>query len=255
MVVSANRFLAEEIQLHTLLQPESPVLVYCSRRSTEEDTGAVFAQVRMVNRTDRTVTTVILQIEGLDPLGMVRYTQQDVILADCNAAPHSLFGEERMLVLQREAVASLRITVERVAFSDGTSWRKLPEQNLTTAEEAGWKTCPCGMPNPAENTVCDLCGEALSEPEEAAEEPLPELEEELFTPLPQAEPVLPEDIRIPDEYPPTQVIREYYPVTVYETQEEEPEAPKWLVILLSILGSLALAAAIGFFVYCLVYFM
>ncbi len=244
MVVSANRFLAEEIQLHTLLQPECPVLVYCSRRSTEAETGAVFAQVRMVNRTDREITTVILQIEGLDPNGTALYTQQDIILAQCHAAPHSLFGEDRMLVLQRDAVASLRITVERVSFGDGTSWRKLPEQELLTAEQAGWRVCPCGMPNPAENPVCDLCGE-----------PLPEVEETVVTPLPKTENLTPEDIRIPDVYQPAQVIREYYPVTVYETEEEEPEAPKWLVILLTILGSLALAAAIGFFVYCLVYFM
>lgn len=245
MVVSANRFLAEEIQLHTLLQPESPVLVYCSRRLTEEETGAVFAQVRMVNRTDRTVATVMLQIEGLHTDGTVLYTMRDVILADCGAAPHCLFGEERMLVVQREPVASLRITVERVGFSDGTSWRKLPEQKLLTAKEAGWRACACGMPNPAENTVCDLCGEALPEP----------VEEAVVTPLPTTNELKPEDVRIPDEYPTTQVIREYYPVTVYETEEEEPEAPKWLVVLLSILGSFALAAAIGFFVYCLVYFM
>ena len=245
MVVSANRFLAEDIQLHTLLQPECPVLVYCSRRLTEADTGAVFAQVRMVNRTDCAITTVMLQIEGIHTDGSVRYTLPDLILADCHAAPHSLFGEERMLVLQREAVASLRITVERVAFSDGTSWRKLPEQRLLTAKQAGWRACACGMPNPAENTVCDLCGAELPEI----------VEEAVITPLPKTDDVRPEDIRIPDEYPPTQVIREYYPVTVYETEEEEPEAPKWLVILLSILGSLALAAAIGFFVYCLFYFM
>lgn len=245
MVVSANRFLAEEIQLHTLVQPECPVLVYCSRRNTEAETGAVFAQVRMVNRTDRAIATVVLQIEGLDPAGAVRYTQQDIILADCGAQPHSLFGEERMLVLQRDAVASLRITVEHVVFADGASWQKLPEQKPLTLQQAGWRTCPCGMPNPAENTVCDLCGEEL-----------PEIEEEtVVTPLPKTETLSPEDIRIPDEYPPAQVIREYYPVTVYETQEEEPEAPRWLVILLSVLGSLALAAAIGFFVYCLVYFM
>lgn len=245
MVVSANRFLSEDVQLHTLLQPESPVLVYCSRRCTEKETGAVFAQVRLVNRTDRTVTAVILQIEGLDRAGTVRYTLPDLILADCSAAPHSLFGEERMLVLQRDAVASLRITVERVAFSDGTSWRKLPEQTLQTAQQAGWRACACGMPNPGENTTCDLCGEALPE----------KIEAPVVTPLPKTDTLTPEDVRIPEEYPPTQVIREYYPVTVYETEEEEPEAPKWLVILLSILGSLALAAAIGFFVYCLVYFM
>lgn len=253
MVVSANRFLAEELQRHTPLQPESPVLVYCSRRCKEENTGTVFAQVRMVNRTDRVITAVVLQIEGLHTDGSVRYTLRDLILADCNAAPHSLFGEERMLVLQREAVASLRITVERVAFSDGTSWRKLPEQKLKTPEEAGWRVCACGMPNPAENSVCDLCGAALSGIAEAEEVLLPEPDN--ATPLPIADPLQPEDIRIPDEYPTTQVIREYYPVTVYETEEEEPEAPKWLVVLLSILGSLALAAAIGFFVYCLVYFM
>lgn len=245
MVVSANRFLAEERQLHTFLQPECPVLIYCSRRSTEADTGAVFAQVRMVNRTDRTVTTVILQIEGLDAAGAVHYTQQDLILAECNAAPHSLFGEERMLVLPREAVACLRITVERVAFSDGTSWRKLPEQKMTTAEAAGWRACSCGMPNPAENTTCDLCGAALPE--------IGQFKEVAVPPPPKAEPLTPEEIQIPNDYAP--VIREYYPVTVYESEEEEPEAPRWLIILLSILGSLALAAAIGFFVYCLVYFM
>lgn len=245
MVVSANRFQAEEIQLHKLLQPESPVLVWCSRRLTEEETGAVFAQVRMVNRTDRVITTVMLQIEGLRPDGSALFTQQDIILADCNAAPRSLFGEERMLVLQREEVASLRITVERVVFRDGTSWRKLPEQALLTAKQAGWRACACGMPNPAENTVCDLCGAVLPEI----------VEEAVVTPLPKTDDLRPEDVRIPDEYPPAQVIREYYPLTVYETEEEEPEAPKWLVILLSILGSLALAAAIGFFVYCLVYFM
>lgn len=244
MVVSANRFLAEKIQLHTLVQPECPVLVYCTRRSTEADTGAVFAQVRMVNRTDSAIRTVILQIEGLHSDGSVLFTQQDIILAECNAAPHSLFGEERMVVLQREPAASLRVTVEHVVFADGTSWRKLPEQKLLTARQAGWRACACGMPNPAENTVCDLCGEAL-----------PEIDETVVTPLPISDDLRPEDIRIPDVYQPAQVIREYVPVTVYETEEEEPEAPKWLVVLLSILGSLALAAAVGFFVYCLVYFM
>ena len=243
MVVSANRFLSGEIQRNELLQPECPVLVYCSRRCTEQDTGAVFAQVRMVNRSDRTITTVILQIEGLLADGSVAYTQQDLILAQCSAAPHSLFGEERMLVLQREAVETLRITVERIAFADGTAWRRLPEQQLMTAEEAGWRSCNCGMLNPAENTVCDLCGEVL-----------PELPETSAEPIAQRENLTPDDIRITEDYAPAQVIREYYPMPVYET-EEEPEAPKWLVILLSVLGSLALAAAIGFFVYCLVYFM
>lgn len=243
MVVSANRFLSGEIQRNELLQLECPVLVYCSRRCTEQDTGAVFAQVRMVNRTDCAIATVILQIEGLLTDGSAVYTLRDLILAQCNAAPHSLFGEERMLVLQREAVDTLRITVERVVFADGTAWRKLPEQQLMTAGEAGWRSCTCGMLNPAENTVCDLCGAVLPEIEDAPAELIP-----------QRKNLTPEDITVPEDYPAAQVIREYYPLTVYET-EEEPEAPKWLVILLSILGSLALAAAIGFFVYCLVYFM
>ncbi|MBO2527645.1 MAG: hypothetical protein CW335_05660 [Clostridiales bacterium] len=244
MVVSANRFLSGEIQRNELLQPECPVLVYCSRRCTEQDTGAVFAQVRMVNRTDCTIATVILQIEGMLADGSAVYTQRDLILAQCNAAPHSLFGEERMLVLQREAVDTLRITVERVVFADGTAWRKLPEQQPMTVEEAGWRSCTCGMLNPAENTVCDLCGAVL-----------PEKEEIRIPPAAHMEVLLPEDITVPEEYPPAQIIREYDPLPVYDTEEEEPEAPRWLVILLSVLGSLALAAAIGFFIYCLVYFM
>ena len=51
------------------------------------------------------------------------------------------------------------------------------------------------------------------------------------------------------------VVREYYPVPMPYAEEGEPEAPLWLVIVLSILGALALAAVICFFIYCLVYFM
>ena len=60
----------------------------------------------------------------------------------------------------------------------------------------------------------------------------------------------------PQPYPvAAPVVREYYPVPMPYAEEEEPEAPIWLVILLSILGALALAAVICFFIYCLVYFM
>ena len=61
---SANRFVPCETQRHTELQPECPVLVYCSKRCVETRSGTVFARVRLVNRTDREIGTVCLQIEG-----------------------------------------------------------------------------------------------------------------------------------------------------------------------------------------------
>lgn len=270
-MVSVNRFLPCRTQRHTELQTDCPVLVYCSKRCVEERSGTVFARVRLVNRTDREIGTVCLQIEGRRADGSTAFSIGGLVLADCGARPHSIFGEDRMLALGRIEADLLRVRVRDVIFTDGTVWHDLPERPMTTAVEAHWHRCTCGMVNPPEADLCALCGSALSEdfvPRMSAE-PVPEPEiptqpvDGMPEPASASEPPAP----VPEASAPVseaaeprpcpaapQVVREYYPVPMpYE--EEEPEAPLWLVILLSVLGALALAAVICFFIYCLVYFM
>ena len=91
-MVSANRFVPCETQRHTELQPDCPVLVYCSKRCVEARSGTVFVRVRLVNRTDREIGTVCLQIEGRRADGSTAFTIGGLILADCGARPHRIFG-------------------------------------------------------------------------------------------------------------------------------------------------------------------
>lgn len=265
-MVSANRFLPCETQRHTELQPDCPVLVYCSKRCVEARSGTVFVRVRLVNRTDREIGTVGLQIEGRRADGSTAFSIGGLVLAGCGARPHSIFGEDRMLALGRAEADLLRIRVGDVIFTDGTAWHDIPERPMTTAEAARWRRCACGMVNPPEATLCALCGSGLSN--EGSLQATADLPTEPEAPL-QAEAetsaaeqaVMPDPLPVPEvsapqPYPvPAPVVREYYPVPMPYGEEEEPEAPLWLVILLSILGALALAAVICFFIYCLVYFM
>lgn len=167
-----ERFDQLDVQRQTLLQPDSPVYVYCSRRSIERTSGAILAQVRMVNCSAYEVQTVFLQIEGLNAGGEVQYTLRELPITRCAAAPHQVFGETQLLMLDRTPVSSLRITVERVVFADGLLWRKLPEHTLIEEADSDWKRCSCGMMHPPEQERCILCGaELLPAQEEVPEAP------------------------------------------------------------------------------------
>ena len=261
-MVSANRFMPCETQQHKELQPECPVLVYCSKRCVEARSGTVFVRVRLVNRTDREIGTVCLQIEGRRADGSTAFSIGGLVLADCGARPHSIFGEDRMLALGRVDADLLRIRVGDVVFTDGTAWHDIPERPMTTAEAAHWRRCTCGMVNPPEAALCALCGSVLADeaaPQMPTEPEVPLRAEAEITAAEQAaapDPLSAPEAPAPQPYPVSApVVREYYPVPMPYAEEEEPEAPLWLVILLSILGALALAAVICFFIYCLVYFM
>lgn len=267
-MVSANRFMPCQTQRHTELQPDCPVLVYCSKRWVEARSGTVFARVRLVNRTDREIGTVCLRIEGRRADGSAAFSIGGLVVADCGARPHSIFGEERMLALGRAEADLLRIRIEHVIFADGTAWHDVPAQPMTTAEAAHWRRCACGMVNPPEAAMCALCGSALSDeaPSQMPADPPAEAETPVWAeaevfdweqgsalmsdPLPEPQDPAPQAYAMS-----APVVREYYPVPMPYAEEEDPEAPLWLVIVLSILGALALAAVICFFIYCLVYFM
>lgn len=250
-MVRTDRFITMETYKQPEIQPDSPVYIHCSRRCMEQSTGAMFLQVRLVNRTNEPIQTVILQIEGLSECGVVLYTMRDVILAECNARPHTAFGENKILALEHTPVHRVRITVERVAYEDGIIWRRQSGQKLLSAQKEGWNACRCGMRNPPEATFCELCGRALRE-DVLSEAPvsLPSVEDfpEIQVPYIELEP--------PDEYAGTErpepIVRKFYAAEdalPEEPEEEEHGAPGWLVVLLCVFGIIALVAVVGFLAY------
>lgn len=237
-MIPTDRFARLETQEQDVLQPDCPVYVHCTRRSVDRASGAVFLQVRMVNCSERRIGTVYLRVEGMDFGGRVCYTVRELPLADCAAAPHAVFGEERMLVLPRKEAATLRVTVERVIFEDGGLWRRCPGQMLVTPQEAGWRRCACSMPNPPQRERCLLCGQPL-----AAEEceMLPADSGQMQT----------------QEERPAPIMRDFIPYSpdaLYEEEPSERSAPRILVVLLCIFGIAAVLSAIAFLTFCLLRF-
>lgn len=232
-MIPTDRFVPLAVQRQAVFQPECPVYVHCTRRSVERDSGAVFLQVRMVNCGVHEIRTVFLCVEGLDAFGKTRYRVQDLPVANCAAAPYGIFGEERMLVLPRAEVESLRVTVERVVFADGTRWHRLPPHRLCTPREAGYTECTCGLPNPPQRERCLLCGSELwsAAPARLAEVP---------------------DAAVFDR--PAPVVRNFTPdFSIFGGEEEQgtQETPRWALVLLYIFGGAAILAATAFLTFCL----
>lgn len=234
-MVTADRFSLRKMQKQTVLQPECPVYIHCSRLCTEKGSGSNFLQVRMVNRSDRLISSVFLGIAGLNADGDVLFTIREMVLSDCNAMPHAVFGEKRLLALGHRTAAELQITVERVIFADGMIWRKLPGQQLTSTEEAGWLPCRCGMKNPPGSPVCALCGSSLL----TAETPKRE--------SPRIRPMPPVNIPVNEDRP-APIVRHFVPEQPEMAEEER--GSKGLYILLLVLSLIAVLAVGGFLYWC-----
>lgn len=143
------------------IQPDCPVYIYAYGLAVQKGSGAAFVQVRLVNRSERSVHSVFLHIRGLDYLGKTLYELRFVPLTDCAGEPHKAFGEEQVLFLPQGTVYSLEIEIQDVLFEDGLIWRKQSRHRLLTPEQAGWKSCSCGMKNPPEADSCSYCRKRL----------------------------------------------------------------------------------------------
>lgn len=121
-MLPSERFSAMQTQTQHLLQQNAPVRVRCFRRILERQTGAVFLQVRMINCCEKTVQAVFLRAEG--KATDVETAVSISVPVSCWAEPHSIFGEEKILSLNRTMQSFQRVLVDSVVFSDGTSWSR-----------------------------------------------------------------------------------------------------------------------------------
>lgn len=232
-MVGIDRFFACDTEKPELIQPGCPVYLHCFRRNVERITEAQYLQVRLVNRSDYRVESVFLRVEGYAADGTAAYVLPELLLTKCAAAPHSVFGEDRLLALAQKPVKTLRIIVERVAFSDGMMWRRLGSQGFLPAEQ--WPQCPtCAMRNPPEQERCALCGGSLCQSADASKQPPVRAEQ-----LPQQ--ILAPECALPPERPAPIVRTQPFPLpTPDEESEETDSVPAWLVVLLCVLGTAAL---------------
>ena len=246
MLIHPDRFICTAPYRQGLIQEGCPVYVHCSRVCTDRRTGDRFLQLRLVNRWEREISSLILSVDAYDAWGAPCGQISGLILPQCKAQPHSIFGEDRLIALGKFRGARIEVTVERVSFSDGLCWRCGAAASPRLLEETDWALCACGLPNPPEQHSCDLCGRALHEPEAPPAPPAPVMEEppeELLLPVPAAkpQPVLRSEEDLRESCSAFVLAAEEY-----EEEEEEDGVPRWLFVLLCVIGGLALCAALAF---------
>lgn len=259
MIQQSGRFATSKIYRQALIQETCPVHVHCSRLCTDVRTGDKFLQIRLVNRSDRQVDHVFLRAEGLDPWGNPCGVLDGLVLPDCRAQGHSIFGEDRMISVGKLRASNLNITVQAVSFSDGMRWRCTAADLPQAMEETDWELCACGLPNSPKHELCDLCRRPLKSvtPAPSVTEPKlpdcscpePEMPVSLELSIPESRPA---PIRRSEEELVFNLRDSGYP-ELYDEEEEDDEegVPRWLFILLCVIGGLALMAAVVFLVYFL----
>lgn len=241
-MLTIDRFVRTPPERQAIFQPDCPIYVHCLCRNTERRSGSVLAQVRMVNRSKWTVLGVWLTLRGSDASGKPLFSTP-ALLTGLHAAPFSVFGEQQLLPVGGDA-PRLSVTVERVAFDGGVSWKRLPEQPLVTVEEAGWTRCLCGMPNPPDAVRCTLCRRRVADFDitRPIDDILPLVASEDF-----ADPVLPPEVT--EEDPPEAA--EADPPDEEFDDEEEEDAPLWLRVLFWLISFAALAVIAAIAAFCI----
>ena len=255
MIQQMDRFTCSPVYRQALIQEGCPVYVHCSRICTDRRTADRFLQLRLVNRCDSVVETLILSIDGYDVWGEPCGKISGLLLPNCGAQPHSIFGEDRLIALGKLRAAKIEVTVEHVSFFDGMLWRCRAANNPRPLEETDWELCTCGLPNEPQQERCDLCARPLAKP---AAEVVPVVAipvvtaEEATLPVPapvisRPEPVLRSAEDLQESFQAFALAAEEYE----PMDEEDDGVPRWLFVLLCVIGGVALLAALAFLFYFL----
>lgn len=240
-MLATERFARTVSQRLERFQPGCPVYAHCACLCTEQKTGAVFAQVRLLNRADWPVESVWLRIDGTDAAGQTSFSCPE-LLTGLAAAPGAVFAEERLLPLGRQTPQHLTVTVERIAFSGGLCWKRPPEQRPVTVAEAGWQRCLCGLPVPPDTARCPFCGRTF--PGAPAANSVTAQDDGTVTLCPPDAAVSAPDSLFAE--PQDATFFDPESDDDWEPDDTEPDAPqtvpRWLTFLFFLLGALALAA-------------
>lgn len=226
-----------------LLQPHCPVHVQKLQCTRDRLTGRLYLQVRYVNRSSMTVSSLVVCVEQLDGDGNMVSVIQSLSVPGLHAKPHTCFGDEKTIILSA-LNAKIQVIIEQVCFSDGQVWRKRAEDapvaihepvricgKLQPSRHDGYWYCTCGLVNPGSEIVCGYCGK-----------PAPLAAPRPVTPPPPAPPE-PETVSAQDAEAEFPVIEPTLPPTPAPPKKRRHIAA-WVIGILLVLAALVAA---GFF--------
>lgn len=159
-----------------LLQPDCPVHVKKLQCTRDNLTDSLILQIRYVNRSERTVVALVVNISLLDSCNNEVSAIHALPVPQLQAEPHTCFGDEKVVILPTEC-AHICVTVEQVQFSDGYLWRRKPASvpipvsapakvcgKIQPSRHEGYWYCSCGLVNPDSAEFCGYCGKAVCAP-------------------------------------------------------------------------------------------
>lgn len=173
-----------------LYSAETPVLISAGGLTKDNQTGKVFAQLRLQNidRNYRNIVALKVAITTYDPAGNVLEASREYQYLDLNVGRGNEFGSKQAISLDNSSARSFDVTVLEAVFSEGTPWtankqdwvslgrQKTLEEALGTeleeqyrrdtfsdakyeifANHGAWM-CACGALNIAGENSCCRCG-------------------------------------------------------------------------------------------------
>lgn len=107
-----------------LYSAETPVLISAGALTKDNQTGKVFAQLRLQNidRKFRNIVALKVAITSYDPAGNILESSKEHQYLDLNAGRGTEFGSKQAISLGNPSARSFDVAILEVVFSEGTPW-------------------------------------------------------------------------------------------------------------------------------------
>jgi len=100
----------------------SPVIIRAMAVQKDNETGRLFAQVKLANISDRVISGCKLDVLSGDSNWGMHLDAEDVEFSEVNAGTDSEFGTKIPVYLNNDAAECISVNVKEVYFSDGEVW-------------------------------------------------------------------------------------------------------------------------------------
>lgn len=172
----------------------SPVLLAAGTLLKDSQTGAVLAQLKMQSLSAASIRAVMVAVDASDVSGAPLEGVAEYQYLDLSVRRDEAFGQHQAIVLPDANTRCIAVRCTRVVFADGTSWEAAPAAVWSSLPEpealsealgdeelvkqyrlkygAGTKSipqkhkdlwfCACGALNRADEEVCHVCGNRLT---------------------------------------------------------------------------------------------
>ena len=170
----------------------APVIIEAGVLLSDTDTGAILAQLKYRNISDKPIKSMKVSLDLKDDIGRPIEGKLEYRYMDLSVNRDGFFGDRSAILISEKSCRAFSVMVDEVAFDDNTvwcgvklMWRKLPgQQSIREVSDSnefirlytdrfGWKAsyflkeyrdlwfCCCGALNHENETQCHICGQPL----------------------------------------------------------------------------------------------